>query len=51
MSEDLVTTALSQSIAEKAIKNVSGVIDEVFHHNENQEAVVVYDNALCSQVS
>ena len=51
MSEDLVTTALSQSIAEKAIKNVSGVIDEVFHHNENQEAVVVYDKrSLLSSV-
>ena len=43
MSEDVLSTVLSQTIINKAIKNISGVVDEVFQHNENQEAVVVYD--------
>ena len=51
MYQDVLSTTPIKNIITKAIDNVAGVVDEVFHHNDEQEAVVVYDRrSLLSSV-
>ena len=43
MDQDTLSSPAIKHIIIKAIDNVTGVVDEVFHHTETQKAVVVYD--------
>ncbi len=51
MDSDFLPSKITTALLSKATKNVSGVIDEVFLHTDDNEAVVVYDNgSLLSSV-
>ena len=44
MYQDAVSSSPIKEIITKAVENVTGVVDEVFLHTEDHDAVIVYDN-------